>query len=91
MNREILRRLERLEVTNDDQLGPSAIFMVVVEADGSKKEILGWEQVMVSDPLRFTREPGESAEECGERAAKAVRALPDTHPKSVPVLVAVTE
>ncbi|WP_046080107.1 hypothetical protein [Halomonas sp. HG01] len=95
MNRETMRRLEALEVKhgNDDSM-PLAIFLVVDgmsrEGGSERPEVLGWQESMRNDPICVMREPGESEEECGKRAAHTVRAQPGRDPRAVPVLRAVT-
>ncbi|WP_431023813.1 hypothetical protein [Halomonas sp. H5] len=95
MNREILKRLERLEIKHGDEPGPLAIFIVVndmsAQGKGESLEVLGWKENFCTDGVRVMREPGESEEACGERAAHLARAQPGRDPRSVPCLSAITE
>ena len=92
MNREILKRLERLEtVASEDDDTPRAIMRRIVGKDLEPLPVLGWlDNSRYQEPLRIMRRPGETDEDLDERAIEEARAR-RTDSRAVPCLLAIVE
>ena len=88
MKKDAQRRLEKLEQVYSAEGSVSAIVVHVVDIEGNRLPVMGWQESMKADPLQVMREPGEGDEELLTRAIEASRAK--QHDKrAAPVLLAV--
>jgi hypothetical protein len=92
VNRDLLKRLERLEtIAGEDDDTPTVIIRRIVGKDLEPLPVLGWlDNSRYQDPLRIMRRPGESDEELEARAIEEARAR-RTDPRGVPCLLAIVE
>ncbi|MGO2146354.1 hypothetical protein [Halomonas sp.] len=88
----MMKRLEAIEHRlRPDEDMPSCIRIARLDAEGNPAPILGWRENSTREPIEVFRQPNESDDDLADRALAAMQARPGRSPRSVVVMVQITD